>query len=219
MMPRFWSRYRRLLAVAIVAVLVVMGSTTALAMTAQAAADQQAKAEADAAQALEQKLTDYYLGALERLQPVGTQLVDDATAWATSESPLLTAIDVSSLQSTADAVGGGLARTPPSGATSAELEELFDSQWALIGGARQRLAGFVATAAAAAKAHVDAAPIADSASRQAVADATAALQSVLSSHTSIVAPFTALTESVAAVDASQAAAAAAQARQRTPSTL
>jgi uncharacterized protein YkwD len=209
--PRITVWYRRLLAIATVCVLVILGSTAAVALSTRAAADERARAEVAAAEEVDERLIDYYRGALERLQPVGSQLVEDATALAASASPLLTTIDVSSLQSTADAVSGSFAGTPLPNATRAELADLFDSRWDMIGGARERLGAFVASAAAAAQVHRDAAPIASAASRQAVVDAIAALGLALADHTSIAAPFTALTAAVAAVDQSQAAAAAAQA--------
>ena len=207
---RVGSRHRSLLAALTVGVLVV-GSTTAVAVSAQASAEEQARVAAAAADAREQGFIDYYRGALERLHPMGKQLVDDAGSLAASASPLFTSADVSAIESTADAVSASLARTPPQKATSAELEELFGSQWAMISGARVRFGVFVATAATAAKVHLDAAPIADAASRQTVVDTTTALESALKDHSSIAAGFTALNAAVTAVDASQAAAVAAQA--------
>ena len=200
------SRHRNLLAALTVGVLVVVGSTTAVAVSAQASAEEQARVEAAAAEALEQTFIDYYLGAIERLQPYGKQLVDDAAGLATSASPLLTSADVSAIENTVDSVSGSLARTPAPDATSAELEQLFDSQWAMIAGARERFGVFVAAATAAAKVHLDAAPIADGASRQALVDAMSALESASKHHASIAEPFTALTASAATVDAAQAAA-------------
>jgi uncharacterized protein YkwD len=208
-MRGFSSPYRRLLAVAIVGVMIVVGTHSAVAIGIQSAADEQALLLADATDALEQERVDHYLDALDALQPIGAELVAAATSWATSGSPLLTAVDVSSLQSTADAVRGSLARTPPTHATSADLKALFEAQSAVIGGARERLAGFAAAAVAVATTHLDAAPIADSSTRQAVSDAVAALTTAVEKDDSIVEPFASLTTAVAAVDESQAAAVAA----------
>ena len=153
---------------------------------------------AAAAAALEQKFVDYYAGALDRLQPLGAQLVDDATAWEASASPLLTADDVAGLEATAQAVSESLARTAAPEATSAELEQLWNSQWAMIEGARERFGYFVDQAAAAAKAHLDAAPIADSATRQTLVDAIAALTTAQAKHESLTAALTAVTAAAAA---------------------
>src|SRR5690606_26330869 len=62
--------------------------------------EQRAAAIADAAWRLERDQTAFYLEALTRLQPIGHAVANDARAWAESGSPLLTAQDVSSLQST-----------------------------------------------------------------------------------------------------------------------
>src|SRR6188474_2216721 len=105
---RYAANHRRLVAIVSIAALVVGGSTTAAAVSTQAAAAEHERAEALAAQELEQKFVDYYLCALDRLQPFGAQLVDDATAWATSKSPLLTEDHVVGLESTADAVRDSL---------------------------------------------------------------------------------------------------------------
>jgi uncharacterized protein YkwD len=192
------------------ATLVVVASSTAVAMTA-AASDEQVRAEQAAAAATERKLVDFYTKALEQLEPVGAQLADDATGWAKSGSPLLTTVDVTSLQSTADAVSGFFAQGTPPHATSEQLSESLHAHWLMISGARERFDGFVAAVSAVAKTHLDAAPIADAATRQALADAIAALQAAARDHTSVLAPFATLTTAVAAVDASQAAAVAAQA--------
>ena len=82
-------------------VILAIPSSFAVANTLQL--QEQARVEAAAEAALEQKFVDYYLGALDRLEPMGTQVVHDATAWARSGSSLLTAVDVTSLQSTASA--------------------------------------------------------------------------------------------------------------------
>lgn len=161
--------HSRVIAVAVIGVLV--GTTAVAGITAKVVADQRAAAEYAAAQELEQRFVDYWLGALDRLKPMGTQIVHDATAWADSGSPLLTEIDVSSLQSTARAVQGVMRGAPAPDATSAQLEALFASRWAVITGGRERMATFSASVLAVAKAHLDAAPIADAASRQALVDA------------------------------------------------
>ena len=203
----FGAQHRRLTAVLAIAGLVAVASTSA-ALTGHAA-EERSRAVAAAAAALEQKFVDYYAGALDRLQPLGAQLVDDATAWAASTSPLLTADDVAGLEATAQAVSESLARTAAPEATSAELEQLWNSQWAMIEGARERFGYFVDQAAAAAKAHLDAAPIADSATRQTLVDAIAALTTAQAKHESLTAALTAVTAAAAAVDAAQAAAVAA----------
>ena len=207
----FAAQHQRLLAVALVVVLVIIGSITAVNVAAKASADELARTQAVAALALEHQRVHNYRSALADLQPAGAQLVDDATAWAGSGSSLLTAADILALQSTADAVGGSLSRIPAADATSAQLEKLFDSQSRMINGARQRLAYVISTVSAAAKAHLDAAPIADAATRQSLIDALAALAAAAKDHSSVASPLTTVTATVAAVDAAQAAAVAAQA--------
>src|SRR5690349_17456287 len=86
--------------------LVLVSIPTSAAVAGQIASDRQAAAEAAAAAEREASAVAYYRGALAGLDPYGTMLVHDATAWARSGSSLLTAVDVTSLQSTATAVSG-----------------------------------------------------------------------------------------------------------------
>ena len=209
-LPLLATPRRRLVAIVTVAVLVV-GSTTAFAVVGKVSADEQARAKVVAAQELESQLVHNYLGALKDLQPTGAQLVADATAWAGSGSPLLRAEDILALQSTADDVSGSLARMPATHATSAQLKKLFNSQSAMINGARQRVVHVISATAAVALAHLAAAPIADAITRQTLIDALAALAASTRDHSSIATQLATLTAAASAVDAAQAAAVAAQA--------
>lgn len=205
------SRRRRTIALSIAAAIVISGATTASVATSQATAAEAARIQAAEAAALEKSVVEYRLAALAQLQPLGQVLVDDATAWAASSSPLLTTADVAALQSTADAVSSLFAREPAVDATSDEIDALYDAQWSMILGARERISTIVVTALAAAKAYLDAAPIADSASRQAVASAMTALQTSWDQHGSVAEALTTLSAASVAVKAAQEAAVAAAA--------
>lgn len=167
--------------------------------------EQRAAAIADAAWRLERDQTAFYLEALTRLQPIGHAVANDARAWAESGSPLLTAQDVSSLQSTADAVSSALTTPPTPKAPSADLLRLFELQSAVISGAHLRFADFSTNAIAVARSKADAASMADSSAKQAVADASAALESAVAQQQASAAALARLTSTVAAAEASHAA--------------
>jgi len=201
----------RPIAVLIIGALVLLAIPTSFVVAGKVAAAEQARTEAAAADALEQKFVDYYRGALERLQPFATQIVHDAMSWSRSGSALLSEIDVSSLQSTASAVSSVMHASLSPDATSAELEAAFDTRWAVIQGGRERMDGFAATVIEAANARLAAAPLADSASRQALTEAIAAIEAAVANREAIALLLTGVTSGVEAVSASQAAAEAAAA--------
>lgn len=208
--PRFGRKQG--IAIAIVAALVVGGVTTAAVASSQAAAAAEAhQAQAAEAAAQEAKLVVRFTAALANIQPHGQVLVDDAEALAASASPLLSAEGITALQATADAVAGALADKPKPGASSAELSALYDAQWSMILGARERMEVIITGALSGAQANLDAATVAEPAVRQTLVDAMASLTSSWASHTTTAAPFEAVNAAVVAVNESQAAVLAAQA--------
>lgn len=214
--PALWRRIAgwrptRLVAMFAVGALVVTGTTAAMVINAKVVADERARAEAVAAAEVEQYFVGYYLGALDRLQPLGTQIVADATAWATSGSSLLSKADVAGLTATADTVAGVMARKISKAATSEQLRDLYYAQSLMIAGAHERFGVYVSSAIAAAKARLKAAPIAGAAPRRALADAIEALESAASGHLPLSEALVTLTKHAAAVDKAQAAAVAARA--------